>query len=232
LQDYSTFIKDTFDRYKCKERFEPLKCIPVYGDEGKLCAYLRPITADFKTTLPECPMLLTKWREENPTISTGTFEPTVERTENWLSQYVIGRDDRLLFLIMCLNGGFLGHIGFSSFDFAEKSCEIDAVLRGVKNLLPGLMTFSMHSLVYWGIRELHLEKILLKVFSDNRQAIRFYEKFGFCKVGEIPLVLVKASDEEKWEIAPEGCGEEAGRYYTEMRLDIDRWKEQFLIKGI
>jgi RimJ/RimL family protein N-acetyltransferase len=227
MMKYADFIKDIFDRYKGKFPSRSLKCIPVYKDDT-LYAYLRPITEDYRTALPGCVELLSKWRIENPSISTGSFEVTTERTEKWLDNHVINKPDRILFLIMSLDGQPLGHIGFASFGFEEKGCEVDAVLRGVKDVYPGLMTHALAALILWGLEELRLEKITLKVFSDNKSAIGFYERFGFYYVKSIPLVRIVLPGEEKWEIAEQGVKEPAERYYTEMQLDIENWLSQGL----
>ncbi|MCO1603818.1 GNAT family N-acetyltransferase [Desulfosporosinus nitroreducens] len=216
MEDYALFIKETLDRYKGKYKHEPLKNLPVYNDQTVICGYLRPITEDYRITLPGCSALLGKWREENPGIATGTFQVTRERTEKWLDEHIIGRDDRILFLIVALDGQFLGHIGFSSFDYQEKACEVDAVLRGVKDIQPGLMGYALNSLICWGHNDLQLEKITLKVFADNTHAIQFYQRCGFQVVQLIPLVKVALPSEEKWEIRSQLQGIVAERYYTEM----------------
>lgn len=217
MNDYAMFIKETFDNYKCKYIHEPLKCLPVYNDKNIICAYLRPITEDYRITLPECSELLGKWREDNPSIATGTFQVTRERTEIWLDKHIIGREDRILFLIVGLGGQFIGHLGFSNFYYEEKSCEVDAVLRGVKDFYPGLMEYAMKSLIFWGVHQLNLEKITLRVFSDNTRAIRFYERCGFQFVQLIQLVKVVLPNEEKWEVSQQSQDTSAERYYTEMK---------------
>lgn len=223
--EYADFIKNIFDGCKGKFPSRPIKFIPIYKDDI-VYAYLRPITYDYRTALPGCVELLSKWRIENPSISTGSFEVTTERTEKWLDNHVVNKPDRILFLIMGLDGQPLGHIGFASFSFEEKGCEVDAVLRGVKGVYPGLMTHAMAALIRWGISELKLEKITLKVFSDNHSALRFYENFGFNYVQSIPLVKITMPGEVKWEIATQGIDEPAERYYTEMQLDLEKWLGQ------
>lgn len=222
---YKDFIKDTFDHYKCKYRFDLLKCVPVYNSENIICAYLKPITKDYKITMPGCVSLLSKWRRENPTISTGTFEITDIRTGKWLEYNVIDRDDRIVFMIADLKGENIGHIGYSAFDYDRKKCEVDSVLRGEKGIYPGMMTFVMNSLLYWGIDCLKLEHIGLKVYSDNTRAVKFYELCGFYFVRRIPLYKVILHDEEKWEIAPEDYTGVIDKYYDEMEIDIDNIKQ-------
>lgn len=215
-QSYQLYIKKLFDSYKCKCKFDLLQSIPIYNPENRLYAYLVPIIADYKVVNPNYVSLLSQWRRENPTISTGTFEITDTRTENWLDKFVIGKDDRLIFMIKTLDGQPVGHIGYSSFNYEEQSGEIDSVLRGVKNKYPGIMTDALHSLLYWGLTVTKIAAIKLHVFSDNEPALKFYTRCGFSVAKNIPLMKIILPDEEKWEIAPADFSGKVEKYYTEM----------------
>lgn len=164
----------------------PEKRVPIFGDGGLEAGYLRPVTRDFRVALPGCATLFAKWRNENPTLSSVPFVATPEGTARWLDVQVLGRDDRLLFLIVSEEEEKIGHIGLSSFDFAERSCEVDAVLRGNRTAAPGMMTFALRALVGWGIEMLRPSVIRLRVFEDNRHAIEFYERNGFLAEGRGP----------------------------------------------
>ena len=179
MQDYRQRIKQVFDGLKCKNKGDALKIFPIFDDGAIPCGYLRPVTMDYCESIPNCAELLAKWRNENPTLSAEPFLATAEGTRKWLDELILGRDDRILFLIIASDGTKVGHIGFSSFSYDERCCEVDAVVRGEKNLYPGMMTFALRSLLAWGIRDLKLLTIRLRVFSDNGRAIRFYERNGF-----------------------------------------------------
>lgn len=176
---YRAFIKRIFDSFKCRQKGDLLRCIPILDADGATVGMLRPITVDFRASIPGCAAVLARWRNENPSLSAEPFTATEPGTEKWLDSLVIGRDDRLLFLILSNSGQKIGHIGFSTFSYEERSCEVDAVLRGDKNALPGMMGFAMHALLEWGKRNLWLKTIRLRVFEDNGHAIRFYERNGF-----------------------------------------------------
>lgn len=218
MTSFREFIKTTFDRYKRKSKGDFLVCLPVYDNDSELVAFLRPIGQDFRQTDPGLAALLTKWRVENPTISTGKFEVSEQRTAAWLDNLVIGRDDRLLFMIEGLDHTPIGHIGFSNFDFVEQSGEVDSVLRGLKDGYPGIMAFASNTLIDWGYKELRLKKVTLSVFSDNDSAIRFYERLGFKKTHSKGLykVFIEEKNEEKLEIAPEGYSGPIEKYYIYM----------------
>lgn len=176
---YAAFLCRAFDGMKCKNRSDLLHCIPIRDKTGSAVGLLRPITADFRESLPGCAAVLSRWRNENPSLSAEPFTATESGTEHWLDEKVIGRGDRLLFLILSNSGAKIGHIGFSSFSYGERACEVDAVLRGDKNASPGLMGLALSSLIGWGKRRLRLHVIRLRVFDENAHAIRFYERNGF-----------------------------------------------------
>lgn len=180
------FIENTFNSFKCKSREDFLTCIPVYDEKDKIRGWLRPITLDYRVTMPWCAQLLAGWRNENPSMSSERFTATTTGTERWLDEKVIDRSDRILFLIATVDGHNIGHIGFSSFDWEEKSCEVDAVLRGEKSTHPGLMTHALRALLDWGLWDLQIEMIRLRVLPDNFHAIRFYKKNHFMIERENP----------------------------------------------
>lgn len=207
MDPYGVMIKKTFDSFKCKSKEDLLKCIPFYDNEDHLCGFLRPITQDYRITLPDCGKLLSAWRNENPSMSAEEFRATEAGTEKWLDKLVLDREDRILFLILGLKGEKIGHMGYSSFQYAQKSCEIDAVLRGDKTAFPGIMTFSLRSLIEWGLRDLKLENITLRVFSDNIHAIQFYKRNDF--------ILDENVIQEHLE---------SGKRYLGMQIDWDAWE--------
>jgi RimJ/RimL family protein N-acetyltransferase len=214
--NYQSFIKNTFDNYKCKKKFNLLHMIPVYNDHGELIAYLRPITADYRDTIKDCAELMGRWRAENPSISASTFEITKERTEKWLDNLIIGREDRLLFMIQTLDGRFLGHVGYSNFRYDEKTAEIDSILRGVKDEFPGIMTFALQSLLWWGKEELRLEHIELTTGPDNHKAQALYKRCGFIEKKRKAIIKVVKEDEVRWDDAPDPDMPDAEAYSLVM----------------
>lgn len=210
--NYQRFIQLELDHYKCKNSFDILKLIPINNNDGKIQGYLYPITKNYRETMPECSKLFAKWRNENSTMSLESFYATDHSTKKWLDTSIIEKEDRILFIIITNDGKKVGHIGFSSFSYDEKSCEIDAVLRGEKLGNKGIMSFALNSLIHWGINHLMLEKIRLRVRNDNDRAIRFYFKNNF---NQMPIDL-EITDESNSE-----C------YYIKMELDIDKWKMKY-----
>lgn len=224
LNSYEQRVINTLSKYKCKNIFEPLKCIPVYDPKLTIVGYLRPITQHYAITLPGCADLLARWRNENAHMAPGHFMATPESTKKWLDQQIIARADRILFLIISTDGTKIGHIGLASFDYQAKSCEIDAVVRGEKAGYGGMMTFALNSLIYWGLTELKLKQILLRVLADNERAISFYNRNSFCKVKEIPLYQIISADEEAWTSVKQNAQQVAQKCYHQMKLKVKKWK--------
>lgn len=206
-----------FDHLKCKYREDMIQSIIIRDDNDKIIAYLKPIIKDYIQTDGYLPELMSTWRRQNPTISTGNFEITTERTQKWLDNLVINRKDRLLFVINSLDHLPLGHIGLSNFDFEKETGELDSVLRGVKLGYPGLMTYATKALIIWAKSTLDLREIDLSVFSDNTSAVRFYENLGFITIQKIPLVKMFFENEEKFEPAPKDYVGTIEKYYLKMR---------------
>ena len=164
---------------------------------------------EFRTVWPDLAVIFARWRNENPTMSSDKFIATCEGTAQWLDNMVISRDDRILFLILSLDGVKIGHIGYSSFNYEEKCCEVDAVLRGEKLSMPGMMTCALGALIHWGLNDLQLENIRLRVFDDNLHAIDFYKRNCFSIIEENCPV--------------ENCTEKT---YTVMQLQKSLWNEK------
>jgi|GEM_PF-94878 len=185
---YRLFIRQTFDSYKCKGNLDTLRLLPIVKPDGTRAGYLRPITTAYKTELPGCGARLARWRNLFPEMTATRFHATQQSTEEWLDRLVLDRDDRILFLIVpgdpadageddnAFRG--VGHIGLSSFDYEQRSCEIDAVIRG-ESAYPGIMSLALGTLVKWCIHQLGILSPGLRVMQTNQKAIDFYIKNGF-----------------------------------------------------
>jgi RimJ/RimL family protein N-acetyltransferase len=218
MNNFKLRISKVFHSYKCKESSDELKHIPIYNNNNELIGFLKPVTFHYKTTSPEYISLFGQWRKENPVGFASIFEISDKRTTFWLDDILLKREDRILFVIQSEVGTPLGHIGLSSFNFENKCCEIDNVVRGIKKCKPGMMSFALEAIIEWGKKTLEVDNIFLRVLKDNLHAIEYYERNGFIKEFDIPLYKVVQEDEIKWIETKEREDQKPDRHFTYMRL--------------
>lgn len=168
--------------------------IPI--KEGKKAvAQLKIITSDFTD---EDVKTLAHWRKANNAWFFSQFRVTNRGTKKWLKEQVINAEDRLLFWIQTPNNHFVGCIGICHVDFKGRTCEVDNVMRGVENAIPGVMTLSLNALLRWSFTVLKMKAVTLRVFSDNQRAIALYKRCGFKEIGKIPLKKVMKGKTTQW----------------------------------
>ena len=195
--EYKTYIKRVIKEYKCASIGDEYRTIPIYED-GELRGFLKPVTYLYKIIKPTWPRLICQWRIENELAFANRFVGTEEKTINWLDNILLPRADRILFMVCNVDNIPIGHLGYSCFDFVNRSCEIDNVVRGVKEGNKGLMSSAMNTILKWGRDVLELDNIYLKVLSDNKYAIKFYKRLGFIVKWYIPLYKVEKPDITEW----------------------------------
>lgn len=198
---------------------DELICLPIYN-KTKIVGYLHPIIFGFEYIMPEIIPLITKWKKENPSISASRMiNITEQMTQEWITKFVLLRKDRLLFMIQDINYRYIGYIGYSSFNFFKKQCQIDAVLRGQKNLLPGIMGMSIKTLLYFGFNKLLLENILISTDPNNLRAYNLFQKIGFKQFDRVPLKLIYINENQSRWIPDITLTENIGQYSAKMKFD-------------
>jgi len=141
---------------------------------------------------------LKNWRNENQVAFPKIFNATEDGTLMWLEKSVLEREDRLLFFIDDVHGKTIGHIGVSSFDYKEETCEIDNIVRGDISLQSKVMEHAVSGLLLWIFKKINPKYIKLRVFNDNTKAIALYYKLGFKLSMLHPLEEKIAGDEIEW----------------------------------
>ena len=141
---------------------------------------------------------LARWRSENQDGFIKIFNVTFESTRKWLELAVQNRSDRLLFLVYDCHEKLIGHLGVSSFDFTNKTCEVDNVVRGNVSKQKRVMSSASKALIDWIWLKIKPESIRLKVLNDNSKALALYYKLGFKLDLLEPLEKIESGDVIEW----------------------------------
>lgn len=136
---------------------------------------------------------LARWRETHFDAFPTQFPVTAEGTARWLRAAVLDAEDRLLFLVCDRHGHAVGHLGLADALSADRTVEVDNVVRGEAVDGP-VMAAALEALVRWSHEVLGAQTVHLRVFEDNARAIAFYERAGFRAVGTIDLVRTERAD--------------------------------------
>ena len=196
-------------------------CLPLMA-ENKFLGRLRPLTNRSLKNQNEV-QILADWREAAQNWFPSQFKVTLDGTRRWLEKQVLQTDDRILFMVEDDRGTPIGHVGLFRFDYKQKFCELDNIIRGNTEEFPGAMTHACKELIKWAFNELGAEKIYLRVASDNKLALKLYEKLNFVEIQRTPLLKVYEKDIVRW---IEVVGEpyyEVERYSVTMKLLKNEW---------
>jgi len=162
----------------------------------KQTAYrLVPLTLDHCDDMALVEMLAA-WREKHAWWFPAQFKVTTEGTARWLKKGVVETPDRLLFMIS-VDGRYIGHVGLFRFEFDDRTCEIDNIVRGEPGH-PGLIGDAITSMIRWGSTHLGLKGFTLQTFADNEKSLALYARLGFRQVKKVPLLKIEAEDRVEW----------------------------------
>lgn len=187
--------------------------IPVYSKDA-LLGYLRAVTKSSLYNNEEV-RLLSKWRKQSEWWFPAQFRVTTAGTKKWLQERLLDTKDRFLFMIETPSGIPIGHAGLFRFNFTEKSCEVDNVIRG-ESYTPGIMTYAVYTIITWAKKYLGVKKFYLEVFSDNEKAIKLYKRCGFREINRVPMKKVVEKDKVSWIEIPNN--EKGERFNVYMKL--------------
>lgn len=187
---------------------------PIFQN-GKNIAYLRAVTKESARNSQEIKHLA-KWRRASQRWFPSQFRVTVKGTQNWATEQLINKEDRILFMIDDLSYRSIGHVGLYRFNWQKKTCEIDNIVRGERSM-PGIMTEAIQTLCMWGKKELGVRGYTLSCFADNEKAIALYKRCGFKEDERIPLVKIQKKAAVIWEELPDTT-KKAQRYLLHMKI--------------
>lgn len=191
--------------------------ISVYS-KAVLLGYLRAVTKSLLYD-NEKVRLLSKWRKQSEWWFPAQFKVTTSGTKKWLQERLLDTKDRFLFMIETPSGIPIGHVGLFRFNFTEKSCEIDNVVRG-EPYIPGIMTYAVYTIIAWAKKNLGVKKFYLQVFSDNKKAIKLYKRCGFRQINQVFMKKVVERDKTSWVEVPDNQkGERINIYMKLLSLE-------------
>lgn len=144
--------------------------------------------------------LCAKWRKQHEDWFPARFTVTVDGTARWLKNGVVETPDRLLFMVS-VNGAYLGHVGLFRFEFDDRTCEIDNIVRGESGY-PGLIGDAITNMMRWGSNRLGLKGYTLQTFSNNERSLSLYARLGFREVKSVPLLKIEVEGGVEWVDAP------------------------------
>lgn len=177
---------------------------------------LKPITKDDAEDEDLINRLAT-WRNNAQYYYPTQFNVTFNGTKKWLKNEVIENNDRLLYMIQ-VNNNYIGHAGYFRFNYEEKYCELDNIVRGISEA-PGIMLYACKTLIANAFDNYNLNKIFLRVTSDNTKALTLYSKLGFKEIYRMPLMKIEKNDMIEWIPAISNPYKQIDRYFITMSIE-------------
>lgn len=165
--------------------------------------------------------LLARWRKKSNIWFPSQFIVTQEGTKRWAKVQLLDMPDRILFFLQVIGSKRpFGHVGLYRFNYIEKSCEVDNIIRGSDEPgTKGAMTQAVRWLCDWTILYLGIHTIYLRVFSDNTKALSMYEAIGFREVERVPLIEKVEHGIVNWiEMKMNDKQLDIHRYFVKMKL--------------
>jgi len=84
----------------------------------------------------------------------------------------------------------IGNIGFNGINYRVRSAEVGIFIGETKDWDCGYGTKAMNLMLRHGFTTLNLNRIMLRVFSDNPRAIHVYGKCGFVHEGKLRQAVI------------------------------------------
>lgn len=158
--------------------------VPITNSEGMIVGNLVPI-GSWALDDPDLIQSFFRWRKMFMRFFRAQFQASQESTKNYLRNFSILQDDRLLFAIYVDNDLF-GHIGLSN--VSEECAELDNVIRGVSGGPDDLLYYAERALLNWAFNTVGVRTVSAQVLSNNFLAMNLHERFGFEVTESLPLV--------------------------------------------
>lgn len=192
--------------------------IPIVDAKNNIRGYLTPIT-DKSLDETQVILKLTEWRRDNSQFFQTRFNPTPERTKNWLKNVVLP-NDKVIFFLVYYNDELVGHYGFK--DIMEGVASADNLLIGETKIRGPLSLLTMKTMLLWGFSKLKLIEIAGTVLRSNQASLLIHKRLHFREIRSVPLVA-KTSDNGEISLLEEPTADN----YDDINIYISLKKEDF-----
>lgn len=128
---------------------------------------------------------IVEWRNQRRIID-NLFSykgPTLQEHRRWYEEYTRS-DKRVEFIIVKkVDNKKIGSIGLSNIDYKNQKAEYGIIIGAQDETGKGYAKEATVAIIDYGFYELNLQKIFLKVFEDNKEAVNLYKKSCFVQEG-------------------------------------------------
>lgn len=140
--------------------------------------YLRPIS---KTDTNN----ILKWRNSKQVKENFIYRKklTEIQHQNWLDTIIEQKKAFQFIIVEKENNKDIGSVYLRDIDLENKKAEFGIFIGEADSMGKGFGTEATRLIVEYGFNELKLNKIFLRVFTENEQAINCYKRVGFREQG-------------------------------------------------
>ena len=131
--------------------------------------------------------LLHKWINDPEIIKyTNSYRPIDEIEQNeWFNSIYKNKQQHVFGIELIESERLIGTCGLYDIDFISHKAELRLKIGDKQEWGKGYGKAASKLLVDFGFRDINLHRIWLKVFGDNKAAIKIYKDAGFIMEGEM-----------------------------------------------
>ena len=115
----------------------------------------------------------------------------LETDEQWFRNYMSSRHNTIRCGIYAESDKLVGVIYLSNIDHLNQSADLSIMIGDVSQRGKGYGKCAMYQMMKHAFFNLNINRISLKVLTDNIPALRLYEKCGFQREGVLRQTLYK-----------------------------------------
>lgn len=116
---------------------------------------------------------------------------TLNEHKNWFEKYLKSKDRIEFIIIKKADNKKIGTVGLSNIDYRNQKAEYGILIGEKEEWGKGYAREASVVIIDYGFKELNLQKISLKVFLDNLNALNLYEQLGFVNEGVLRREVFK-----------------------------------------